>query len=662
MPPSNGHPNHDRNPVPGSHSRNDVGEGERDRLDAAREHARKKILDRLIEQAMADLQDPAVLETLPIDVEGEAAKLAPSVMDAVKHRLMDRIASDVVQMISTGDGFRAVVDEAARRTETQLSKIAEQVVGEVTSQLSERVAGMLSDTSGLAARIESTVDKDSAQLTDVAHAVCGRIEESIKAKAIDMAGNADVTPELIQKRIPEDHPVLEQILAAVHGRVLDDLVAKAAMRFDDAESAAAAALQGLDRESDALKRVRELLAEELLVMVMGDALDDLGRKLASTGPRDSMLDRVFQSLTSPARGDSPRRGAGIAEPEPVPQSEPEPIAQPEPAPEPELEPSQAEQALAAPEPEAPVDELREADAEVPLSPESVESIVSELEFESVSGSVEEAPTGKAARNAPQCYVYGVVRSEDWAELDQDLPEGVEEGSLVRTLAGGRLMAVVSDVPAGLYGSRKEAAGGDGADWTRTRLRRHARVLGQIGHRITVLPLPFGTVFASEGEVKEMLTLKAKEHAATLERLNGRVEWTVRMVRDDYRMLERMVDLLDADGMDLSSLPDDVASELDAALAECDDPGKMMSVVTSQCVAHARAHLDLYADSSVDRRSGSDAHEDASGLNRAYLVPRDGAAPFRKALESLAAQWSGLGLGFEVSGPWPPYHFAEGSFE
>ncbi len=265
-------------------------------------------------------------------------------------------------------------------------------------------------------------------------------------------------------------------------------------------------------------------------------------------------------------------------------------------------------------------------------------------------------------NATHCYVYGVVLAKDWKGMTDELPDGVEEGTVLRAVGEGKLMAVVSDVPGGLYGGGKNKAGSDGADWTRTRLRRHARVLGQIGHAITVLPLPFGTVYPSESGVTGMLSDRAKEFSATLDRLAGRVEWTVRMVRDDYRMLERMVDLLDSDGMDLSSLPDDVAAELDTALAECEEPGRMMTVVTTQCVTHARAHLEIYADGSVDRRSSDGEGDDAPVLNRAYLVPREGAKAFRKALETLAAQWSGLGVGFEVSGPWPPYHFAEGSFD
>lgn len=635
MPPQNGQPNADRSPVPGALSQTVAGAG--DRLDAAREHARKKILDRLVQQAMQDLSDPAVIETMPIDVEGEAAKLAPSVMDAVKHRLMDRIAGDVVDMISKGDAFQSVVDEATKRTESQLTGIVERVASEVTGHLTERVSEMLSDAGAMADRVEENVDKDSEALMDVAHVVCGRIEESIKEKALEMAGNADVTAEVIHKRLPEDHPALEAIVRVLNERLLGDLRERALQQFEDAPAAATKALKEVDRDVDSLVRVRELLAEQLLVMVMGDALDDLGRKLASTGPRDTMLDRVFQNVAG-TEADAGVTTSSVAEPtEPAPNQfvEPEPVAeQPEP-------------------------EVVETAPDEPLSPESVESIISELEFEPVQ---DDGPEAEARRpvtsdSATHSYVYGVVRAEDWADAADELPEGVEDGSQVRTVVGGSLMAVVSDVPGDLYGSNKNS---QGADWTRTRLRRHARVLGEIGHNITVLPLPFGSTFGSDADVAAMLGEKGKAYSATLERLSGRVEWTVRMARDDYRMLERMVDLLDADGMDLSSLPDDVAAELDNALVACEEPGKMMSVVTSQCVLHARSNLELHADASVDR--GSDAGTDETVLNRAYLVPRDGAKAFRKALETLATQWSGLGIGFEISGPWPPYHFAEGSIE
>jgi hypothetical protein len=51
-------------------------------------------------------------------------------------------------------------------------------------------------------------------------------------------------------------------------------------------------------------------------------------------------------------------------------------------------------------------------------------------------------------------------------------------------------------------------------------------------------------------------------------------------------------------------------------------------------------------------------EETVVLHGAYLVPQEYTGRFREELERLGGEFSCRGLRFVLSGPWPPYHFAQ----
>jgi hypothetical protein len=102
------------------------------------------------------------------------------------------------------------------------------------------------------------------------------------------------------------------------------------------------------------------------------------------------------------------------------------------------------------------------------------------------------------------YVYGVARAGS-----------IEPALAFRAVDGAGLAAVVGDFPAG----RRKA--------NRADLEAHDRVLEQLSGRGTVVPMRFGTVMASDADVRErLLEPHAAELHALLDRLDGRVQLSV----------------------------------------------------------------------------------------------------------------------------------------
>lgn len=107
------------------------------------------------------------------------------------------------------------------------------------------------------------------------------------------------------------------------------------------------------------------------------------------------------------------------------------------------------------------------------------------------------------------YLYGVTRAP--AQFPTPAGKGVA-GSRVRALEHGALACIVGDVPDESFRARR-------AD-----LMAHSEVLQEVFESTDVLPLRFGTVFASVDElVTEFLGPNEDALARMLDRLGGMVE-------------------------------------------------------------------------------------------------------------------------------------------
>jgi hypothetical protein len=129
---------------------------------------------------------------------------------------------------------------------------------------------------------------------------------------------------------------------------------------------------------------------------------------------------------------------------------------------------------------------------------------------------------------------------------------------------------------------------------------HNAVVGAASRRMTILPLPFGASFRSEAAVVQLLAARAGELSAALERLEGKLEMTVRV-----------------------------------RLAE----GESAAAKVREIGEGVRA-LETWSEVRVGR-SGERVVEVA------HLLTRAQAADYRKRMAE---------RGLEVTGPLPPVHF------
>ncbi|MCD9143539.1 GvpL/GvpF family gas vesicle protein [Streptomyces albireticuli] len=245
------------------------------------------------------------------------------------------------------------------------------------------------------------------------------------------------------------------------------------------------------------------------------------------------------------------------------------------------------------------------------------------------------------------YAYAVAR-------DADLPEGELPGVAgaarepVRAVRQQGLVVLVGSVPAAEFDQAPLRERLEDLGWLERVARGHQRVVDAAAARACVLPLRLATVYRDERGLRRMLAAGRSELDATLDRLDGRAEWAVKVWTGPGRPAADGPRPRGSGGSGRDYLArrgaERRAREADRLRAE-------------EAVAHVHAALLTLAEEArlhPPRDARLSGRPGRNLLNAAYLVRRERTRAFRSAAGAFADRRDGLRV--ELSGPWAPYSF------
>jgi hypothetical protein len=256
------------------------------------------------------------------------------------------------------------------------------------------------------------------------------------------------------------------------------------------------------------------------------------------------------------------------------------------------------------------------------------------------------------------YVYAVTRAAD-AALPDDLA-GVDPRFPVHFVEHDGLAAIVSEVTLDEFGEETLEENVRRAAWLEEKAVIHDRVVGRALASTALLPMRFGTIFASEDHVRAMLSSERSAFTDLLHHVGGKSEWGVKA----FLSPEKARRSVTGSRRDAAALRDEVegatAGRSYLARKKLD---RLVAEEVSRTVAQSAeaAHRRLAAHSSEARANPPQPRE-LSGrdeemvLNGAYLIGQDQEESFRRLVAALEAEYSEVGIAFELTGPWPPYNF------
>ncbi|MER5475736.1 GvpL/GvpF family gas vesicle protein [Streptomyces sp. NPDC002734] len=218
------------------------------------------------------------------------------------------------------------------------------------------------------------------------------------------------------------------------------------------------------------------------------------------------------------------------------------------------------------------------------------------------------------------YVYAVCRPFE-AALQAQLA-GVA-GSPPTAVHHEGLVAVVSTVPAADFAEEPLRGRLEDPQWLTATARAHEQVIDALTTVTTPLPLRFATVLPDDSAVRVLLETHAAEIRAVLDRLAGRVEWSVRVYAGAEREAERA-------GHFAARLHEELrAAAEDTRLR----PTRILKVTDAEERAWGRNLLDA-----------------------AYLVPRRQSGGFVEMVDKARETLPEGGVKVHLTGPWAPYSF------
>jgi hypothetical protein len=249
------------------------------------------------------------------------------------------------------------------------------------------------------------------------------------------------------------------------------------------------------------------------------------------------------------------------------------------------------------------------------------------------------------------YLYCLVRAPR-NPLSMEVPPGLPGLSPPRALAvGDGLWLIVASAPLSEYGSAEIQRQLSDLSWVSDRAMAHEAMIEHFSG--AVLPMKLFTLFVSDERAIANIRDNRERLVRALDRVEGRVEWGVRIRLDDVRAREVLAAEARESGAQSSGkafllrkkLEQDASRELAGRLhAEMDDTFAELAAGAAEAV----------------RREPVAAPESGGRLllDAAFLVPVQGNAEFEAIVERCASRLAPRACDVTLTGPWPPYNFIE----
>jgi hypothetical protein len=251
------------------------------------------------------------------------------------------------------------------------------------------------------------------------------------------------------------------------------------------------------------------------------------------------------------------------------------------------------------------------------------------------------------------YVYAIGRA---GHPQPERLEAIDGSDLVRSVACGELVAFVTPVDPAEYSQPVIDARSKDVEWLGGIGYRHQSVMSALMRGGTIIPLRAFTLFATEDSLRRHVESEGKRFEKILDRLDGKQEWTLRVEFNPERWSEALI-------RRVATLRD-LAEEMNMATPgrafllrkKLDEERKRASREAEEAVVGEieRAVLDKLACDTV-----AESRQQRSGafpqIN--VLINRDEEARLEELRRDLESRHAGDGVSVTLTGPWPPYSFA-----
>ncbi len=237
------------------------------------------------------------------------------------------------------------------------------------------------------------------------------------------------------------------------------------------------------------------------------------------------------------------------------------------------------------------------------------------------------------------YVYCIIETTEPQDFGKIGIGG--RGDDVYTIHYRKLAAIVSQTPLVVY------------DPTRENALAHEHVNEVVIERgFTPVPMSFGTLFKTEGDMVEFLEDTYDAMRDVLQKMKDKLEFGLKVNWNREEVLAE----IERTNEDIRRLKDEIVNNQHAStyFARMQLGRMVEQALADQSDEFVRTIYDHLRDSAIASRSNKPIG-DKMIMNAAFLVERDKAPVLDEKVQEIAQRFEGK-LSFRYTGPWPPYNF------
>ncbi|MEH7084575.1 GvpL/GvpF family gas vesicle protein [Neobacillus drentensis] len=263
-------------------------------------------------------------------------------------------------------------------------------------------------------------------------------------------------------------------------------------------------------------------------------------------------------------------------------------------------------------------------------------------------------------NTDYLYLYGVILTEEIRTSVIPNILGIDE-KVATTKIYKDLAAVITPVNAQNFSQEQIDLQLKDADWLKEKAFHHHEVISIIHQHFTVLPMSFCTIFQNESNLESLLVDQYDVIYQKLLTLKDKQEWNLKVFCNHEKALSFVLqhndEVLDLRAQ-LASMPKGKQFLMKKKLEHL--ISSQLEVEQSKWWNEIKQELtSVVSEINLRQNWGKEVTErkDEMIVNCDFLIDQSVSKLFMNNVVTIEKLYEPLGCTFQVTGPWPPYHFS-----
>ncbi|WP_249870430.1 GvpL/GvpF family gas vesicle protein [Oceanobacillus saliphilus] len=260
------------------------------------------------------------------------------------------------------------------------------------------------------------------------------------------------------------------------------------------------------------------------------------------------------------------------------------------------------------------------------------------------------------------YLYGIIPTKEKEKHPLPSLKGLDGESDVYSLPFDELDAVVCELDPVEYGEKELEKKTNDAKWLHEKAFHHHEALMKLYENYPIIPMKFCTIYSNHDSLLQTINHHKQRMMEMLDDIADKEEWILKIYCEADKVKQGVASYNEA----IEAKKEEIASMSPGR--QYLEKRKLDQLIDQETEKEKRAfsekiHKELAA-LSVDSEVKKIWKKDVTGRteemcwNSVYMLNKSVVDDFLSIVKHQQEKWSVSGWHFELTGPWPSYHFAK----